>query len=108
MTHRSTLGRSLALFQTLPLAAVLLVLGAKPSLAGTLGGAPAGGPDTFWLNFTHIALGLATLAGCLWVAWGIVLEMVFRWRSRRMAVAAGFHQHETAPIQAFPRGTPRE
>jgi hypothetical protein len=73
---------------TLPLAAALLALGATLSTAGQ---SPAGvldGPDTFWLDFTNIALGLATLEACLWVAWGVAREAVFRWRLRRTAVTA--------------------
>jgi HAMP domain-containing protein len=45
------------------------------------------GPDTFWLVFTNVALGLAVLAACLWVAWGVVLEWLSRRRSRRAAAA---------------------
>jgi Zn-finger protein len=46
-------------------------------------------PDTFWLNFTNFALGLVTLEACLWVAWGVEQEVVFRRRLRRATAAAG-------------------
>ncbi len=49
--------------------------------------AGSGGPDTFWLVFTNIALGLAVLVACLWIAWGIVLEKLSRRRSRRATAA---------------------
>jgi len=76
------------LSRTLPLVAALLVLGARPTTAGQSPGGLLGGPDTFWLDFTNIALGLVTLEACLWVAWGIAWEAVLRRRLRRMAVTA--------------------
>lgn len=42
-----------------------------------------GEPDTLWLDFTNITLGLVTLAACLWVGWGVVREVVFRLRLRK-------------------------
>jgi mono/diheme cytochrome c family protein len=70
------------------LVAALLVLGAKPTTAGSPPGVPSSGPDTFWLDFTNIALGLVTLEACLWVAWGVAREAIFRRRLRRVAVTA--------------------
>jgi hypothetical protein len=44
------------------------------------------GPDTFWLNFTNIALGLVTLICVGLVVAGIVHELGHRWsRFRRLA-----------------------
>jgi hypothetical protein len=45
------------------------------------------GPDTFWLNFTNIALGLVTLACVLVVVAGLVSELRHRLRLRAGAVA---------------------
>ena len=42
----------------------------------------ADGPDTFWLDFTNIALGLVTLACVLAVAAGVLHEMADRRRRR--------------------------
>ena len=36
------------------------------------------GPDTFWLNFTNIALGLVTLLCVLVVTGGVVRELLHR------------------------------
>ena len=52
-------------------------------------GFPSGGPDTSSLVFMNIALGLAVLAACLWVAGGVVLEMLSRRRSSRTLAAVG-------------------
>ena len=38
----------------------------------------ANGPDTFWLDFTNIALGLVTLVCVLAVAAGVVQELGHR------------------------------
>jgi len=43
------------------------------------------GPDTFWLDFTNIALGLVTLACVLAIAGGVARELHLRWRRRAMA-----------------------
>jgi hypothetical protein len=40
------------------------------------------GPDTFWLNFTNIALGLVTLACVLLIAGGVARELRLRWQRR--------------------------
>jgi hypothetical protein len=45
------------------------------------------GPDTFWLNFTNIALGLVTLACVLVVVAGLVGELRHRLRLRASAGA---------------------
>ena len=42
----------------------------------------ADGPDTFWLNFTNIALGLVTLACVLAIVSGLVHELASRRRRR--------------------------
>ncbi len=42
----------------------------------------ADGPDTLWLNFTNIALGLVTLACILAIAGGVVHELADRRRRR--------------------------
>jgi hypothetical protein len=42
----------------------------------------ADGPDTFWLNYTNIALGLVTLACVLAIASGVVHELAGRRRKR--------------------------
>jgi len=86
MGHRWKLGCFASSSLVLLLVAVLLLQGAKP--AGSRPGALSGGPDTFWLDLTNVALGLVTLEACLWVAWGIVQEVVFRRRLRRLAVTA--------------------
>jgi hypothetical protein len=38
----------------------------------------ADGPDTFWLNFTNIALGLVTLACALVIVAGVVHQLAAR------------------------------
>jgi hypothetical protein len=73
---------------TLPLAVVLLLHGAGLATAGPSLGAPARGPDTFWLNLTNVSLGVVTLQACLWVASGIAQEAVLRRRLRSFAVTA--------------------
>ena len=45
------------------------------------------GPDTFWLNFTNIALGLVTLACVLVIAGGVARELLLRWQRRAVASA---------------------
>jgi hypothetical protein len=52
------------------------------------------GPDTFWLNFTNIALGLVTLACVLVIAGGIAREWLSR-RERRMALPEDDHAFAT-------------
>jgi hypothetical protein len=42
----------------------------------------ADGPDTFWLDFTNIALGLVTLACVLAIVAGVASELRLRLRSR--------------------------
>lgn len=49
----------------------------------------ADGPDTFWLNFTNIALGLVTLACVLAIVTGVVHEL--SGRRRRQAAEADDH-----------------
>ncbi len=41
------------------------------------------GPDTFWLNFTNIALGLVTLLCVLVVVGGVVREISYRFSRRK-------------------------
>ena len=43
------------------------------------------GPDTFWLNFTNIALGLVTLACVLVVVGGVARELMHRFERRARA-----------------------
>ena len=88
MGYRFRVGCSAASSRALPVVAALLLLGAKPATAGSSFVAVSDGPDTFWLVFTNIVLGLVTLEACLWVAWGIVQEVVLRRRLRRLAVTA--------------------
>jgi len=45
------------------------------------------GPDTFWLNFTNIALGLVTLACLIAIAGGVARELLLRWQRRAVASA---------------------
>lgn len=45
------------------------------------------GPDTFWLNFTNIALGLVILACGLAIAGGVARELLLRWQRRAVASA---------------------
>jgi hypothetical protein len=52
-------------------------------------GSLQGASDTSWLVLTNVALGLAVLAACLWVAWGVVLEGLSRQRSQRAAAVVG-------------------
>jgi hypothetical protein len=47
---------------------------------------PIDGPDTFWLDFTNIALGLVTLVCVLLIAGGVVQELLHR---RRAAAVEG-------------------
>jgi hypothetical protein len=42
-------------------------------------------PDTFWLNFTNIALGLVTLLCVLVVTGGVVRELLHRRGQRALA-----------------------
>jgi hypothetical protein len=54
----------------------------------------ADGPDTFWLNFTNIALGLVTLACVLAIVAGVAHEMAGRRRkrtARKRSAAADDH-----------------
>lgn len=53
-------------------------------------------PDTFWLNFTNIALGLVTLACVLAIVAGIVRELVER--RRQHAAAADDHAFATPQL----------
>ena len=46
----------------------------------------ADGPDTFWLNFTNIALGLVTLACVIAIAGGVARELFLRWERRSAAL----------------------
>jgi hypothetical protein len=48
----------------------------------------ANGPDTFWLNFTNIALGLVTLACVLAILAGVVHELADRRRTAHKRAAA--------------------
>lgn len=43
------------------------------------------GPDTFWLNFTNIALGLVTVACVLAIVGGVASELLHRWQRRALA-----------------------
>jgi len=43
------------------------------------------GPDTFWLNFTNIALGLVTVLCVLAIAGGVVRELLHRRGQRALA-----------------------
>ncbi len=45
----------------------------------------ADGPDTFWLDFTNIALGLVTLACVLAIVAGVASELRQRLRARAAA-----------------------
>jgi len=44
------------------------------------------GPDTFWLDFVNIGLGLVTLFCVLLVAFGVFRELKYRLARRRTAV----------------------
>ena len=46
----------------------------------------ADGPDTFWLNFTNIALGLVTLLCVIAIAGGVARELLLRWERRAAAL----------------------
>ena len=54
------------------------------------------GPDTFWLNFVNIALGLVTLSCVLVVGAGVVQEL--RHRFARRARAADDHAFESPEL----------
>ncbi len=56
----------------------------------------ADGPDTFWLNFTNIALGLVTLACVLAIVAGVVHELAGR--RRRHAALADDHAFVTPEL----------
>jgi hypothetical protein len=56
----------------------------------------ANGPDTFWLNFTNIALGLVTLACVLAIGAGVVRELLER--RRQQATAADDHAFATPEL----------
>jgi hypothetical protein len=86
MGHRLRPGRITAVLRVLPLAAVLLLHGAKLATAGSSLGAHSNGPSTSRLDFTNIAL--VTLEACLFVAWAIAQEVVFRQGLCRVAVTA--------------------
>jgi hypothetical protein len=53
----------------------------------------ANSPDTFWLNFTNIALGLVTLLCVLAIAGGVVREL---WHRREQRVLAREDDHAFA------------
>jgi hypothetical protein len=57
----------------------------------------ANGPDTFWLNFTNIALGLVTLACVLAIAAGVVRDLLDR-RRQHAAAAADDHAFATPQL----------
>jgi uncharacterized membrane protein len=57
----------------------------------------ANGPDTFWLNFTNIALGLVTLACVLAIAAGVVRELLER-RGHHATAAADDHAFATPEL----------
>jgi hypothetical protein len=46
---------------------------------------PGAGPDTFWLDFTNILLGLVTLLCVAVVGGGVVVELMHRQRVARLA-----------------------
>jgi hypothetical protein len=53
---------------------------------------PADAANTFWLEFTNIALGLVTLGYALVVVWGVVRELRYRLAYRRkLADDHAFH-----------------
>ncbi|KAA0227379.1 hypothetical protein KJ068_15685 [bacterium] len=52
-------------------------------------------PETFWLNVTNIALGVATLICCVVLAAGVLQEVVVRLR-RRAEVPAKLDDHAFA------------
>jgi len=58
----------------------------------------ADGPDTFWLDFTNIALGLVTLVCVLAIAAGVARELLYRRRRRRHAAAADDHAFATPEL----------
>jgi hypothetical protein len=47
-------------------------------------------PNTFWLNVTNIALGLVTAICCAVVGYGVIQEVLARFRSRK-AIEADDH-----------------
>jgi len=53
------------------------------------------GPDTFWLDFTNIALGLATLGFVLVIAGGVARDLLLRWRRRRASAPHDDHAFDT-------------
>jgi hypothetical protein len=55
------------------------------------------GPDTFWLNFTNIALGLVTLACVIAIAGGVARELLLRWQ-RGAAVSEDDHAFATPEL----------
>ena len=55
------------------------------------------GPDTFWLNFTNIALGLVTLACVIAIAGGVARELLLRWQ-RRATVPEDDHAFATPEL----------
>jgi hypothetical protein len=57
----------------------------------------ANGPDTFWLDFTNIALGLVTLACVLAIGGGVVRELLAR-RRAHAAAAADDHAFATPEL----------
>jgi hypothetical protein len=44
-------------------------------------------PNTFWLNVTNIALGLVTLICCAVVGYGVLQEVLVRYRHRKLVEA---------------------
>jgi len=54
-------------------------------------------PDTFWLNFTNIALGLVTVLCVLVVAGGVVRELLHR-RAQRALAGADDHAFATPAL----------
>ena len=61
----------------------------------------ADGTDTFWLDFTNIALGLVTLVCVIVVAAGVVRELGHRFaRARRLADDHAFHSPELGVTMA--------
>jgi len=55
------------------------------------------GPDTFWLTFTNIALGLVTILCLLVVAGGVVRELLHR-RAQRALAGADDHAFATPAL----------
>lgn len=46
----------------------------------------ADGPDTFWLDFTNIALGLVTLLCVIAILGGVARDLLLRWERRAAAL----------------------